>query len=188
MSARRKSSGQGAWGRLAFSIGWFREDLAEEETFEQRLEVGEEVSMQFCAGKHVSERGQMAEAWRQEYASCVRLKEQRGAGMAGSGRTVERDEVKAVMGRSHGRHLSRGELRCSQSPSGCVWGTAWGEGREQGGNGPARVEQRSCGLGAENSSILKFRGNRISGWTACGGERREVSRMRPRLFSLNVQG
>lgn len=53
----------------------------------------------------------MAEAWRQEYVSCVRLKEQWGAGMAGSGlarRTMERDEVKAVMGRSHGCHLSRG--------------------------------------------------------------------------------
>lgn len=42
------SSEQGAWGRLAFSIGWFKEDLAEEETFEQTLEGGEEVSMQLC--------------------------------------------------------------------------------------------------------------------------------------------
>ena len=53
-----------------------------------------------------------------------------------------------------------------------MWETAWGEGREQGGNGPARVEQRSWGFGEGNSSILKFRDNGISGWTACGGERK----------------
>ena len=62
-------------GREAFSIGWLGEDPAEEETFEQRLEGGEEVSMQLCIRRHASERGQIAEAWRWEYVSCLRLKE-----------------------------------------------------------------------------------------------------------------
>ena len=30
-----------------------------------------------------------------------------------------------MLGRSHGRHLSRGVTQVSQSPSGCKYGTAW---------------------------------------------------------------
>lgn len=44
------------WGMLDFSIGWFREGLAKEETFEQRLEGGEEASTWLCARKRASER------------------------------------------------------------------------------------------------------------------------------------
>ena len=62
-------------GREAFSIGWLREDLVEEETFEQRLAGGEEVSMWLFIRRHASERGQIAEAWRWEYVFCLRQKE-----------------------------------------------------------------------------------------------------------------
>ena len=53
-----------------------------------------------------------------------------------------------MLGRSHGRHLSRGVTQVSQSPSGCKYGTAWrGEteaGRPRGKEGwasPSRAEE-----------------------------------------------
>lgn len=42
-------------------------------------------------------------------------------------------------------------------------------------------------FGDEHGSVLKSRDNRISGWTV-GEREREVSRMRPRLLSLNMEG
>ena len=98
--------------------------------------------------------------------------------MAGAGctrRTVERDEVEEVLGRSHRRHLSRGVTQVSQSPSGCKCGTAWrgemGAGRPRGKEdwaSPRRAEE----LGEERGSILNSRDNRISEWTGCGVERK----------------
>lgn len=69
-----------------------------------------------------------------------------------------------------------------------MWGTAWEEQEDEGGKklGAAGVRQE-LEFGDEHGSVLKSRDNRISGWTV-GEREREVSRMRPRLLSLNMEG
>lgn len=83
-------------------MGWFREGLAQQS--EQRLEREEEASPGVLCGKAQPRGTGSGKAWRQEDVSCVRIKEQPGASVAGSGRERrkgERDEVTvATVGRS----------------------------------------------------------------------------------------